>query len=165
MANVWPRPWKTVEDIAAQCKHLIEKPDVEAFLVLADGEVAGSTTFYDMKPDQLAIGWTFYLPKFRRTAVNTSTKLQMLGRAFDEKEVRRVQFDVDGRNITSQAAVLRLGATHEGTLRQHKMLHDGFVRDTCIFSILREEWPTIRDDLTSRLRRSQSWQNGTQRQS
>ena len=57
----------------------------------------------------------------------------------------------DARNKRSRAAILKLGATEEGTLRKHMMLRDGFVRDTIYFSVIAEEWPQIRDGLHNRI--------------
>lgn len=159
MASLWPRPWQSQADVESQIAKLLRQQadgTAEPFLVRADGEAAGSTSFYNMQEGSIALGWTFYAPKFRRTNVNTETKLMMLTRAFDDLGARRVQFDVDARNEASRAAVLRLGAVQEGILRKHKVLWDGFVRDTVIFSILRDEWPAVRENLTNRLRRNQS---------
>jgi RimJ/RimL family protein N-acetyltransferase len=58
---------------------------------------------------------------------------------------------VYGRNTRSQAAVLKLGATKEGVLRNHRILQTGYVRNTVLFSILDTEWPAVRDRLDARL--------------
>ena len=63
----------------------------------------------------------------------------------------RVQFKCDARNERSRAAILRLGATFEGVLRAWMLLPDGTPRDTCMFSILDREWPTIRRRLEARV--------------
>ena len=52
----------------------------------------------------------------------------------------RIEFRVDGRNLRSRAAVLKLGATHEGILRKNRITWTGHVRDTYVFSLLRHEW-------------------------
>jgi len=56
----------------------------------------------------------------------------------------RIEFTVDARNKRSCAAVLKLGATHEGTLRRNRITWTGYVRDTCVFGLLREEWESSR---------------------
>lgn len=159
MAAVWPISWNSLADVEAQFAKLIrqgEEGRSEPFLVRVDGEAAGSTSFYDMADRVVSIGWTFFVPKFRRTHVNTASKLWMLTRAFEELGCRRVQFDVDQRNVRSQTAVLRIGAKQEGILRKHKVLWDGFVRDTVVFSIIAEEWADVKAHLTTRLRTLQS---------
>jgi RimJ/RimL family protein N-acetyltransferase len=63
----------------------------------------------------------------------------MLRRAFD-CGFRRVEFRVDARNKRSQAAVAKLGAVREGVMRADRITWNGHVRDTVLFSILRDEW-------------------------
>jgi RimJ/RimL family protein N-acetyltransferase len=74
----------------------------------------------------------------------------MLGHAF-ESGARRLVFRVDAINARSRAAVLKLGATLEGTLRQDRVTWTGRIRDTCIFSILVDEWQLLRERLDARL--------------
>lgn len=95
----------------------------------------------------LEIGWTWYDPSFWRTRVNTECKYMLLKHAFENLEVLRVQFCADSRNRRSHKAILRLGAVHEGVLRKHRILSDGFVRDTCVYSILDSEWDTVKEKL------------------
>jgi N-acetyltransferase len=70
---------------------------------------------------------------------------------FEDWGARRVQYQVDNRNERSKAAVLKLGAAHEGVLRNHRTLPDGFVRDTAFFSILDREWPDVKAKLDARI--------------
>ncbi len=63
----------------------------------------------------------------------------MLRRAFDGG-FRRVEFRVDERNKRSQAAMAKLGAVREGVMRADRITWTGHVRDTVLFSILRDEW-------------------------
>jgi RimJ/RimL family protein N-acetyltransferase len=63
----------------------------------------------------------------------------MLERAY-AAGYRRVEFKVDTRNRRSMAAVEKLGAVREGTLRQNLLTWTGYRRDTAVYSILREEW-------------------------
>jgi RimJ/RimL family protein N-acetyltransferase len=119
-----------------------------------DGRIAGTTRFMDIMPSHrnLEIGVTAYGAPWRRTPMNTECKLLMLQHAFDTLGCERVQLKCDARNERSRAAILRIGATFEGILRKHRVLEDGFVRDTAMYSIIREEWPAIRDRLTAMLK-------------
>ena len=63
----------------------------------------------------------------------------------------RVQLKTDGRNKQSQAAIAKLGAKYEGTLRKHVIMPDGFIRDTVMFSVIAEEWPAVKAGLEQRL--------------
>lgn len=160
IATLWPRRWASQEDVERQFLALTTTPACEPFLVRhkASGAAAGSTAYYNVSDEHLhlSLGWTFYTKPFRRTAVNTEAKLLLLAHAFEKRRMERVQFDVDGRNLRSQEAVLRLGATREGVLRRHRVLWDDYIRDTHIFSILREEWPTVKAKLEARLSRPDS---------
>jgi RimJ/RimL family protein N-acetyltransferase len=63
----------------------------------------------------------------------------MLRRAFD-CGYRRIEFRVDERNKRSQAAMAKLGAIREGVMRADRITWTGHVRDTVLFSILKDEW-------------------------
>ena len=112
--------------------------------VLFDGdELAGMSSFLGIDPfrGSLEIGGTYYRPKFRGTGFNRRVKDMMLRRAFS-CGIRRVEFRVDSRNLRSQAAMEKLGAVREGVLRSDRITWTGHVRDTMLYSILKEEWPT-----------------------
>jgi RimJ/RimL family protein N-acetyltransferase len=80
-------------------------------------------------------------------------KLLMLAHAFDTWNVERVTFKTDARNQQSRHAIDKLGARFEGVRRAHKLASDGSVRDSAYFSIIRAEWPEVREQLTTRLER------------
>ena len=86
----------------------------------------------------------------RGGAINPAAKRLMLGHAF-EAGARRVQFKIDALNARSRAAVLKLGATQEGVLRQDRVTWTGRLRDTVVFSVLADEWPAARERLDARL--------------
>jgi RimJ/RimL family protein N-acetyltransferase len=110
--------------------------------VLFDGdELAGMSSFLGIDEGRgvLEIGGTYYRPKFRGTGFNLRIKDMMLRRAFD-CGFRRVEFRVDERNKRSQAAMAKLGAVREGVMRADRITWTGHVRDTVLFSILKDEW-------------------------
>jgi RimJ/RimL family protein N-acetyltransferase len=119
----------------------------------ASGRAIGSTRFgdIDVESDRVEIGWTWITPAFQRSAVNTEAKLLQLTYAFEALGAGRVALKTDGRNERSQAAIARLGAVREGTLRRHMRLPDGYVRDTVYYSILADEWPAVKARLIERL--------------
>lgn len=131
----------------------IETGTLLPFAVLTpDGHFAGMTSY--LNPDaasrNVEIGMTIYAREFQGGVVNPSCKRLLLGHAF-EKGAIRVYFNVDERNARSRAAVLKLGAQQEGLLRDNRILPDGFVRTTVVFSILEREWPDVRDKLDARI--------------
>lgn len=119
----------------------------------AAGTVVGTSSLgdWDLVNERVHLGWTAYGPSWWGTAVNVECKLLLLGHAFDDCGFGRVKIQTDRLNERSQAAIARLGATREGVLRRHLRRADGTFRDTVVFSILRDEWPAVRDRLLARL--------------
>jgi RimJ/RimL family protein N-acetyltransferase len=116
--------------------------------ILQNGEVVGTT---GLSPDArhlgvVEVGTTYLAPQVRGTGLNRLVKWLVLGHVF-ATGAHRVEFRVDDRNARSKAAVLKLGARHEGLLRRHKLTHLGFLRDTNIFAILDTEWPEVEANL------------------
>ncbi len=110
---------------------------------LYDGDTfAGMSCFLNIDDSRqaLEIGRTYYRPALRGTGINRRVKAMMLKRAF-ASGIRRVEFRVDARNTRSQAAMTKLGATREGLLRSDRITWNNIIRDTVLFSILRDEWP------------------------
>lgn len=119
----------------------------------ASGRVVGSTRFAAWVGEhrRVEIGWTWIAPPWQRTAINTEAKLLMLQHAFERLGCQRVELKTDALNVRSRAAILRLGAREEGTLRKHMVTAQGRVRDTVYFSITDEEWPAVRTRLRQML--------------
>lgn len=129
-------------------------PDHLPFAVLGpDGEVRGSTRFYELSAGQrrIEIGSTFYGRAWWGDVTNPACKLMLLRHAFETLGLRRVALRCDARNVRSRAAILRLGAQEEGRLRAHRVAADGSEGDTLYFSILSDEWPGVRAGLEERL--------------
>ena len=120
-----------------------------AVIHLPDGKVAGATRYLNIdRPDcNLEIGGTWYGLQYQRTAVNTECKYLLLRHAFETLGCLRVQIKTDQRNQRSQRAIERLGAVQEGILRDHIILPDGYLRSSVIYSILRREWPDVKQRL------------------
>ncbi len=116
-------------------------PRNRTFVLYNGEELAGMSSFLGIDTDRevLEIGGTYYRPRLRGTGFNRRVKAMMLARAFD-CGFRRVEFRVDSRNARSQAAMAKLGAVREGVLRADRVTWNGHVRDTVLFSILKDEW-------------------------
>ncbi len=119
------------------------------------GTVVGTTRFasYASEHKRIEIGWTFVARPWQRTRVNSETKLLMLRHAFETLGLERVELKTDRLNEASRRAILRLGAKEEGVLRHHMVTHSGRLRDSVYYSILRAEWPAVREGLEQRLAR------------
>jgi RimJ/RimL family protein N-acetyltransferase len=116
-------------------------------------QAVGSSSYLDIDPanDRIEIGWTWLAQSVWRSPVNTEAKLLLLGHAFDTLGYERVALKTHHLNRRSQAAIARLGAVPEGTLRHHVRHRDGTWRDTVYFSVLSAEWPAVRESLRARL--------------
>lgn len=121
---------------------------------LKSSEVAGISFFLRMDSENrtLEIGTTNIAPRFRKTYVNTATKLILLENAFEKLKCIRVSFRVDEENLISKKAIERIGATYGGILRHERILPDGRIRDYLFYSIIYSEWPQIKARLISLLR-------------
>lgn len=83
--------------------------------------------------------------------MNTEAKFLMLSEAFEVRGVERVTLKTDFLNQRSRNAIERIGAKFEGILRHHMRRPDGSWRDSAYFSILREEWPDVKQSLLGKL--------------
>jgi N-acetyltransferase len=120
---------------------------------LADGQLVGSTSYYDvnLQHKKLEIGATWYHPSTWGTAINPECKLLLLTHAFEVLGVNRVALVTDVLNERSQAAIAKLGAVREGVCRSHLITQGGRARDSVLFSIIAPEWPQVRAGLLARL--------------
>jgi N-acetyltransferase len=75
----------------------------------------------------------------------------LMRHAFEDWRAIRVALKTDVKNVHSQAAIKKLGARFEGTLRNQRIRPDGSYRDTVIFSIIESEWPAVKARLEQRL--------------
>ena len=112
---------------------------------------AGSPRQRTDRPDVVEIGATWLAASAQRTRCNTEAKLLMLAHAFDVWQVHRVSLKTDARNMTSRRAIERLGALFEGVRRADMPGSDGSVRDSAYYSIVRAEWPEVRQRLEAAL--------------
>jgi len=120
---------------------------------VAAGSVVGWSSYLEVSAHdaRLEIGSTAYSPAVWRSAVNTETKLLLLGHAFDDLRFSRVQLKTDVRNDRSIKGIEGIGAKHEGVLRRYQRRADGTIRDTVVFAIISDDWPGIRERLRRRL--------------
>ena len=120
---------------------------------LDSGRIVGSTRYHDIiaSVDRVEIGYTWYAASRQRSHVNTACKLLLMTHAFEDLGCAVVGWRTDILNLRSQAAIERLGARRDGVIRHHAPRRDGTVRDTVMYSLLRDEWPEVRERLTQRL--------------
>ncbi|WP_147917016.1 GNAT family N-acetyltransferase [Ruania zhangjianzhongii] len=156
-----PSPEGMAADIdRRRAEHAAGRVAPWAVIDTSTGTAVGVTTYLnlDQTHRRLEIGSTWLARRAQGTAINPATKLLLLRRAFDELGCLAVEFRTHWHNHQSRAAIARLGAKQDGVLRSHRILPDGSVRDTVVFSILHAEWPAVRAGLVARLPPAEEWQ-------
>jgi RimJ/RimL family protein N-acetyltransferase len=120
--------------------------------------IVGSTRYHDIIPaaDRVEIGYTWYAQRCQRTHVNTACKLLLFIYGFDTLNCKVVGLRTDNLNFRSQRAIEALGAKKDGVIRHHWPRRDGSIRDTVMYSVLRDEWPGVRKHLELRLKRNEA---------
>jgi len=110
------------------------------------GALIGSTMFHNIYPEhrKLEIGWTWYGPAYWRSGYNRECKLLLLTYCFEVLKTIRVQLVTDENNHRSRDAILGIGATFEGILRNERIRANGAYRNTAMYSIVEEEWADIK---------------------
>lgn len=122
---------------------------------VGSGDIVGTTSIYDLSElhRRVTVGYTWLSARVRGSAINSESKLLLLDHCFGTLGARRVQFNVDGLNERSRRAVQAIGATEEGALRRHARRSDGSWRTTMVYSVIDEEWPSVRARLVQRINR------------
>jgi RimJ/RimL family protein N-acetyltransferase len=118
-----------------------------------DNKIVGSTRYMNIEKDirRLEIGTTWYSKSVQRSFVNTECKYLLLTHSFESLSCRAVEFRTHRLNEQSRRAIERLGAQQDGILRNHRMMANGTIRDTAVYSILDTEWEGIKSNLLFKL--------------
>ena len=154
-----PSPEKMGEEIKRRLK-LQDQGTMLPFAVMSSGKAVGMTTYMniDAPNKRLEIGSTWYRANVQRTPLNTECKRLLLTHAFEQLQCIAVEFRTHFFNQQSRRAIERLGAKLDGILRNHAInTHPdavGALRDTCVYSILNTEWPSVKAHLDYQLRRA-----------
>ena len=158
--KLWYTAIPTPEGMQAEIERrlgLQERGSMLPFTVKdAAGRVVGMTTYMniDSANHRVEIGSTWYASSAQRSALNTQCKLLLLTHAFETLDCIAVEFRTSFFNQRSRAAIQRLGAKPDGILRSHMRHADGSLRDTCVYSIIAAEWPSVKSHLQFQLTRS-----------
>jgi RimJ/RimL family protein N-acetyltransferase len=154
-----PTPEKMADEISRRL-NLHQQGSMLPFAVLQDGKAVGMTTYMNIDaPNQrVEIGSTWYRANVQRSSLNTECKRLLLAHAFEQLNCIAVEFRTHFFNQQSRNAIERLGAKLDGILRNHAInTHPdavGALRDTCVYSILNTEWPSVKAHLDYQLRRA-----------
>lgn len=154
-------PLRSGKDVEERVRHALEVEKkgheyIFAVILKREDRPVGSTSYFGIAPEhrRAEIGYTWYEQDQWGTEVNPECKLLLLEHAFDDWNANRIQLSTDIKNVHSQRAILKIGATFEGKLRNHAIRPDGSIRDTLVYSITSGEWPRIRSQLADRISRN-----------
>lgn len=131
-----------------------------AVIDTASGKAVGMTTYMniDAVNRRLEIGSTWYRKSVQRGPLNTEAKSLLLTHAFEQLDCIAVEFRTHFFNHQSRRAIERLGAKLDGVLRCHQVnphpMAAGTLRDTCVYSIVATEWPSVKAHLDFQRSRS-----------
>jgi len=132
-----------------------QKKTILPFIIIhkQSNKIVGTTRYLNIDYDnyRLEIGHTWIAQSYRRTAVNTESKLLMLQHAFEKLNCIAVEIRTDVLNTVSRKAIERLGAKQEGILRNHKIMRNGRIRDTVCYSVIQSEWPAVKENLLHKI--------------
>ncbi|HKE32370.1 MAG TPA: GNAT family protein [Candidatus Angelobacter sp.] len=152
--NLWYTSVPTPEMMHAEIDRRLElqrQGSMLPFTVIQNstGTAVGMTTYtnVDSVYHRAEIGSTWYRKSVQRTPINTECKLLLLTHAFESLNCIAVEFRTHFFNHTSRRAIERLGAKLDGILRSHQLATNGTLRDTCVYSIIAAEWPTVKTHL------------------
>lgn len=165
--QLWYTAIPTPEGMAAEIQRRLDlqaKGSMCPFAVIdpATGQAVGMTTYMniDATHRRVEIGSTWYRRSVQRTALNTEAKRLLLGHAFEQLNCIAVEFRTHFFNQQSRCAIERLGAKLDGVLRSHQInphpQAQGTLRDTCVYSIVASEWPTVKAHLDFQLTRQKT---------
>jgi RimJ/RimL family protein N-acetyltransferase len=158
--ELWKLWYTSVPSPDGMAKEIARRLDLQAkgsmlpFAVLdAEGRVAGMTTFMNIDSafKRVEIGSTWYAKRVQRTPLNTECKLMLMTHAFERLDCIAVEYRTSFFNHQSRRAIERLGAKLDGILRSHQRYADGSLRDTCVYSIIAAEWPSVKANLSFKL--------------
>jgi RimJ/RimL family protein N-acetyltransferase len=119
-------------------------------------KIIGSSRYCSIRTEDrnIEIGFTFVTPQYQRTQVNTQAKLLLLQHAFEQLGAIRVELRTHEKNQQSRNAIARIGAKFEGILRNNRILADGSIRNSAMFSITEQEWSDVKSALIQKLTRN-----------
>ncbi len=149
-----PHP-KDIDAFFEQAEKNFVAGDGLAFAIIDKSlnKVVGSTRFMkaELSHKRAEIGFTFLGKSAQKTLINTEAKYLLLQHAFEHLALNRVELITDCLNFVSQKAILRIGAREEGIMRNHMIMRDGRIRDSVLYSIVKHEWPGVKQNLLAKL--------------
>jgi N-acetyltransferase len=147
--------WMSTRDVEAWLEHALTEQGRQAFALLREGAIVGSTSYLNIAPEhlRLEIGHTWMHPSTWGMGANTEAKYLLLLHAFERLGAQRVEFKTDARNERARAALAALPAEFEGIHRKHMLVRGGERRDSAWYAVIDDDWPAVKAALEARLSR------------
>lgn len=115
----------------------------------SSGAICGSTSFGNISyfDKRIEIGWSWLGKQYQGLGINFHAKFCLLSFVFDVLKWERVEIKTDNLNERSKQALIKIGARQEGILRNHMQMPMNRRRDSVYFSIISNEWDSIRNSI------------------
>ena len=152
--NHWYTSIPEPKDMTAEINRRLDLQNKKSMLPFAvislrSNKAVGMTTYMNIDQDnkRVEIGSTWYAKSVQRTSLNTECKLMLLEHAFERLDCICVEFRTHFMNHQSRRGIERLGAKLDGILRSNAIQKNGSIRDTAVYSIIKNEWSSVRANL------------------
>lgn len=105
-----------------------------------DGQLVGTVTLHDMNLEcgRAEIGYMLARSLWGQGHAREAATLA-IDHAFGPLGLRRLEADIDPRNLASQKLLERLGFVREGVLRERWKVGDE-ISDTALYGLLKRDW-------------------------
>ncbi len=150
--RIWT--WMVTRDVEEWIAEALRDESRQAFAILQDGVVVGSSSYMSLAPEhlRLEIGNTWMSPATWSTGANVEAKYLLLRHAFEVLGCLRVEFKTDALNERARGALAALPSEFEGIHRKHMLVRGGERRDSAWYAVIDDDWPEVRSALERRLR-------------
>ncbi len=116
---------------------------------IAGSSSLGNISMFDLRAE---IGWSWLGKEFRSTGINRHAKFAMMRYVFDELNFERIEFKTDVLNERARQGLRKVGGIEEGILRSHMTMWNNRRRTSIYYSVLKDEWPSVKSNLFSDIR-------------
>jgi RimJ/RimL family protein N-acetyltransferase len=143
-----------------------EDPLHYAIIESSTNQAVGTAALMRIDPAHgvIEVGSIAFSPRLKRTCAGTEAIYLLMRHALDELGYRRFEWKCDSLNAPSRAAAERFGFVFEGIFRR-AIVYKGRNRDTAWYSVIREEWPIVRQAFETWLHPANFDERGLQKRS
>jgi [ribosomal protein S5]-alanine N-acetyltransferase len=141
--------WKSMSEAEAWFQRMSDHQasgSAFQFVIVAKetGKAIGTCLLFDIEKDNAHAEFGYVLGRaYWRRGYMREALTALIGFAFQELCLRRLEAQVESQNIASTRLLLRLGFTREGVLRERWIAKTGPM-DAEVYGLLRHEWPDSR---------------------